>query len=160
MTDPGSSTSRRFNEKEVALIIKRASELQQNETTAESSTGTVCLWAYTVNGSSVDLVADAVGWTPGNGGEPDAESFFGALTVLRLERTIDGEVPTDSTSRWCSRCNVSWAASAASTLGTLQFSVGGTATRVGARGDRHAAQRTRRSDRGAARSLAGALFEG
>jgi hypothetical protein len=30
MTDPGAHTSRRFNEKEVALIIKRASELQQS----------------------------------------------------------------------------------------------------------------------------------
>ena len=37
MTDPSQLPSRRYNEKEVADIIKRASELQQMESTAEST---------------------------------------------------------------------------------------------------------------------------
>jgi hypothetical protein len=39
MTDPTPQPSRRFSEKEVAHIIKRASELQQEEAPAESSSG-------------------------------------------------------------------------------------------------------------------------
>ena len=39
MSEPSQHPSRRYNEKEVADIIKRASELQQAESTAESTTG-------------------------------------------------------------------------------------------------------------------------
>ncbi len=98
MTDPGPSTSRRFNEKEVALIIKRASELQENETTAESSTGMSLaeleqvareagLDPELVRRAAVDLDTRVTDQTP--------NSFLGAPTALRLERTIDGEVPAD-----------------------------------------------------------------
>jgi hypothetical protein len=38
MTDPNLPASRRFNEKEVAQIIKRASELQQEESSNAPST--------------------------------------------------------------------------------------------------------------------------
>jgi hypothetical protein len=39
MTDPNLPMSRRFNEKEVAQIIKRASELQQEEALSEPTNG-------------------------------------------------------------------------------------------------------------------------
>jgi hypothetical protein len=98
MTDPGASTNRRFNEKEVALIIKRASELQQLETTAESSTcmslaeleqvaREAGLDPALVRRAAVDLDTRVTDQTP--------NKFLGAPTMLRLERTIDGEVPAD-----------------------------------------------------------------
>src|SRR4029079_8887988 len=98
MTDPGASPSRRFNEKEVALIIKRASELQQDEATPESSTGMSLaeleqvareagLDPALVRRAAVDLDTRVSDQTP--------NKFHGAPTVLRLERTIDGEVPAD-----------------------------------------------------------------
>jgi hypothetical protein len=97
MTDPA-GTSRRFNEKEVALIIKRASELQQLESTAESSTGMSLteleqvareagLDPELVRRAAVDLDTRVTDQTPNR--------FLGAPTVLSLERTIDGEVPAD-----------------------------------------------------------------
>ena len=39
MSDPSQLPGRRFDEKEVAAIIKRASELQQVDTISESTTG-------------------------------------------------------------------------------------------------------------------------
>jgi len=98
MTDPGASPSRRFNEKEVALIIKRASELQQNEATTESTTGMSLaeleqvareagLDPALVRRAAADLDTRVTDQTPNR--------FLGAPTVLRLERTIDGEVPAD-----------------------------------------------------------------
>jgi hypothetical protein len=98
MTDPGLPASRRFNEKEVADIIKRASELQQLETTSESSTG--------MSLAELEQVAREAGLDPAlvrraatdldtrvTDREPSA--FIGAPTVLVLERTIDGEVPAE-----------------------------------------------------------------
>src|SRR5690349_21205597 len=98
MTEPGASTNRRFNEKEVALIIKRASELQQSEATAESSTGLSLaeleqvareagLDPALVRRAAEDLDTRVTDQTPSR--------FLGAPTALRLERTIDGEVPVD-----------------------------------------------------------------
>src|SRR4249920_3279948 len=97
MTDPGGA-SRRFNEKEVALIIKRASELQETETTAESSTG--------MSLAELEQVAREAGLDPGlvRRAAEDLDTrvtdqtpnrFLGAPTLLRLERTIDGEVSAD-----------------------------------------------------------------
>jgi hypothetical protein len=98
MTDPAAGASRRFNEKEVALIIKRASELQQSETIAESNTGMSLaeleqvareagLDPALVRRAAVDLDTRVTDQTP--------NAFLGAPTALRLERTIDGEVPAD-----------------------------------------------------------------
>ena len=98
MTEPSLPTGRRFNEKEVAQIIKRASELQQLETTTESSTGMSLaeleqvareagLDPALVRRAAVDLDTRVSDQTP--------NKFLGAPTVLRLERTIDGEVPAD-----------------------------------------------------------------
>jgi len=98
MTDPGQLPSRRYNEKEVADIIKRASELQQLESTAESTTG--------MSLTELEQVAREAGLDPAlvrraatdldtrvTDRKPSA--FIGAPTNLVLERTIDGEIPVD-----------------------------------------------------------------
>ncbi len=98
MTDPGASTNRRFNEKEVALIIKRASELQQTETTSESNTGMSLAELEQVAreaGLDPELVRRAASDLDTRVTDQTPNRFLGAPTVLRLERTIDGEVPTD-----------------------------------------------------------------
>jgi len=98
MTDPGPATSRRFNEKEVALIIKRASELQQTETTSESSTGMSLAELEQVAreaGLDLQLVRRAAADLDTRVTDRAPNGFLGAPTVLRLERTIDGEVPAD-----------------------------------------------------------------
>lgn len=130
MTDPGASTSRRFNEKEVALIIKRASELQQTETTTESNTGMSLaeleqvareagLDPALVRRAAADLDTRVTDQTPNR--------FLGAPTVLRLERTIDGEVPSEEYEPMVLEMQrLMGGASTASTLGrTLQFSLAG-----------------------------------
>jgi hypothetical protein len=98
MTDPGPSASRRFNEKEVALIIKRASELQQTETTAESSTGMSLAELEQVAreaGLDPELVRRAATDLDTRVTDQTPNPFLGAPTALRLDRTIDGEVPAD-----------------------------------------------------------------
>jgi hypothetical protein len=98
MTDPGQLPSRRYNEKEVADIIKRASELQQLESTAESTAG--------MSLTELEQVAREAGLDPAlvrraatdldtrvTDRKPSA--FIGAPTNLVLERTIDGEMPAD-----------------------------------------------------------------
>jgi hypothetical protein len=98
MTDPGPASSRRFNEKEVALIIKRASELQQTEASSDSSTG--------MSLAELEQVAREAGLDPAlvrraatdldtRVTDQKPNGFIGAPTALRLERTIDGEVPAD-----------------------------------------------------------------
>src|SRR4051794_38915354 len=98
MTGPEPTSNRRYNEKEVALIIKRASELQQSDTTAESGTGMSLaeleqvareagLDPALVRRAATDLDTRVTDQTP-NG-------FLGAPTALRLERTIDGEVTSE-----------------------------------------------------------------
>jgi hypothetical protein len=97
MTDPTPAPlpSRRFNEKEVAQIIKRASELQQDEAPAESSTG--------MSLAELEQVAREAGLDPAlvRRAATDLDTrvtdkrpsgFIGAPTALNLERTIDGEV--------------------------------------------------------------------
>ena len=98
MTDPGASTSRRFNEKEVALIIKRASELQQMESTAESSTGMSLAELEQVAreaGLDPELVRRAAVDLDTRVTDQEPNRWAGAPTALRLERTIEGEVPAD-----------------------------------------------------------------
>jgi hypothetical protein len=97
MTDPTPTPlpSRRFNEKEVAHIIKRASELQQDEAPAESSAG--------MSLAELEQVAREAGLDPAlvrraatdldtRVSDQRPSGFIGAPTSLRLERTIDGEV--------------------------------------------------------------------
>jgi hypothetical protein len=98
MTDPSQLPGRRFNEKEVAQIIKRASELQQLESTTESTAG--------MSLAELEQVAREAGLDPAlvRRAATDLDTrvtdrqpspFLGAPTVLVLERTIDGEVPSD-----------------------------------------------------------------
>ncbi|HEX7942218.1 MAG TPA: hypothetical protein VF488_10460, partial [Gemmatimonadaceae bacterium] len=130
MTDPGASTNRRFNEKEVALIIKRASELQQNETTAESTTGMSLAELEQVAreaGLDPELVRRAAADLDTRVTDQTPNRFLGAPTVLRLERTIDGEVPTDEYEPMVLEMQrLIGGTSTASTIGrTLQFSLTG-----------------------------------
>jgi hypothetical protein len=98
MTDPTPPSSRRFSEKEVAHIIKRASELQQDEAPAESTSG--------MSLAELEQVAREAGLDPAlvRRAATDLDTrvtdqkpsrFIGAPTTLRLERTIEGEVPID-----------------------------------------------------------------
>ena len=98
MADLTPQPSRRFSEKEVAHIIKRASELQQEEAPAESSAGMSLaeleqvareagLDPALVRRAATDLDTRVTDRTPSR--------FIGAPTTLRLERTIEGEVPVD-----------------------------------------------------------------
>ena len=129
MTDPGASTNRRFNEKEVALIIKRASELQ-TETTAESNTGMSLAELEQVAreaGLDPELVRRAAADLDTRVTDQTPNRFLGAPTVLRLERTIDGEVPADEYEPMVLEMQrVLGGVGTASTLGrTLQFSMTG-----------------------------------
>jgi len=129
MTDPGASTNRRFNEKEVALIIKRASELQ-TETTAESNTGMSLAELEQVAreaGLDPELVRRAATDLDTRVTDQTPNRFLGAPTVLRLERTIDGEVPADEYEPMVLEMQrLLGGTSTASTIGrTLQFSLTG-----------------------------------
>jgi hypothetical protein len=136
MTDPGHTTGRRFNEKEVALIIKRASELQQNETTAESSTGMSLAELEQVAreaGLDPELVRRAAADLDTRVTDQTPNRFLGAPSVLRLERTIDGEVSADEYEPMVLEMQrLLGGVSSASTLGrTLHFSMTGMGRRRG-----------------------------
>ena len=98
MADLTPQPSRRFNEKEVAHIIKRASELQQEEAPAESTSG--------MSLAELEQVAREAGLDPAlvRRAATDLDTrvtdrkpsrFIGAPTTLSLERTIEGEIPVD-----------------------------------------------------------------
>jgi hypothetical protein len=98
MTDPSQLPSRRYNEKEVADIIKRASELQQMESTAETSAGMSLTELEQVAreaGLDPSLVRRAATDLDTRVSDQKPSAFVGAPTRLVLERTIDGEVPVD-----------------------------------------------------------------
>jgi hypothetical protein len=98
MTDPSQLPSRRYNEKEVAEIIKRASELQQVESTAESTTGMSLTELEQVAreaGLDPSLIRRAATDLDTRVTDRKPSAFIGAPTNLVLERTIDGEVPVD-----------------------------------------------------------------
>jgi len=99
MSDPRQLAGRRFNEKEVAAIIKRASELQEVESTAgESSTGmSLAELEQIAREAGLDpaLVRRAASDLDTRVTDQQPSAFFGAPTDLVLERTIDGEVPTE-----------------------------------------------------------------
>ena len=130
MTDPGASTSRRFNEKEVALIIKRASELQQNEATTESNTGmSLAELEQVAREAGLDpaLVRRAAADLDTRVTDQEPNRVLGAPSVLRLERTIDGEVPVEEYEPMVLEMQrLLGGVSTASTIGrTLQFSLAG-----------------------------------
>jgi len=130
MTDPGASTSRRFNEKEVALIIKRASELQQTETTSESNTGMSLAELEQVAreaGLDPELVRRAAADLDTRVTDQTPNRFLGAPTALRLERTIEGEVPAEEYEPMVLEMHrLLGSVGTASTLGrTLQYSLTG-----------------------------------
>ena len=97
MSDPGQLAGRRFNEKEVAAIIKRASELQQVES-PESTTGMSLAELEQIAreaGLDPQLVRRAASDLDTRVTDRQPSPFLGAPTALVLERTIDGEVPSD-----------------------------------------------------------------
>jgi hypothetical protein len=98
MPDLTPPPGRRFNEKEVARIIKRASELQEEEAPAESSNG--------MSLAELEQVAREAGLDPAlvrraatdldtRVSDQQPSRLVGAPTTLRLERTIDGELPPE-----------------------------------------------------------------
>jgi hypothetical protein len=98
MTDPNLPTSRRFNEKEVAQIIKRASELQQEEAPSASTNGmSLAELEQVAREAGLDpaLVRRAANDLDTRITDQSPSRFVGAPTRLTLERTIDGEIPTD-----------------------------------------------------------------
>jgi hypothetical protein len=98
MTDaPG--TNRRFNDEEVALIIKRAAELQQTEQIADEPASALTL-------AEVEQIAKEAGIDPAlirraaqtldRPGEANRPSpWAGAPTRLVFERVVDGEISPD-----------------------------------------------------------------
>ena len=98
MSDPTQLPGRRFNEQEVAAIIKHASELQQVESTGDSSTGmSLAELEQIAREAGLDpaLVRRAASDLDTRVTDRQPSPFFGAPTALVLERTIDGEVPSD-----------------------------------------------------------------
>ena len=98
MSDPSQLPGRRFDEKEVAAIIKRASELQQVDTISESTTGmSLAELEQIAREAGLDpaLVRRAAADLDTRVTDQQPSAFFGAPTTLVLERTIDGEVPTE-----------------------------------------------------------------
>ncbi len=98
MTDPP-SRDRKFNDEEVALIIKRAAELQQTQQADEEPSNAMTL-------AEVEQIAQEAGIDPklirqaAHGLERPAEvarpsPWLGAPTRLMFDRVIDGEVPVD-----------------------------------------------------------------
>ena len=94
----GPSSSRRYNEKEVALIIKQASELQESASSSESSTGMSLAELEQIakeTGLDPTLIRRAAADLDTRVTDRTPSRFLGAPTTLRLERTIDGEVSPD-----------------------------------------------------------------
>lgn len=92
--------SRRFNDEEVALIIKRAAELQQTEQVAEDP-------AHSMSLDEVEQIAREAGIDPrlirraaqGLDRPTDANRpspWAGAPTRLVFERVVDGEIPVEA----------------------------------------------------------------
>ena len=98
MSDAGQLSGRRYNEKEVAEIIKRASEMQQIESTSESTAGmSLAELEQIAREAGLDpaLVRRAASDLDTRVTDERPSPFFGAPTTLVLDRTIDGEVPVE-----------------------------------------------------------------
>ncbi len=96
MTDP--TSSRRYNEKEVALIIKHASELQEADAPGESSAEMSLEELEQIareTGLDPALIRRAASDLDTRVTDRKPSRFLGAPSTLRLERTIDGEVSPD-----------------------------------------------------------------
>jgi hypothetical protein len=98
MPDPA-ARDRKFNEEEVALIIKRAAELQQTQQVEHEPSTALTL-------SEVEQIAREAGIDPllirqaAHGldrptGESRPSAWLGAPTRLVFERVVDGEIPVD-----------------------------------------------------------------
>jgi hypothetical protein len=88
---------RRFSEREVGLIIKRATELQQTEPVESERSGGVSLaeLEQIAREASIDPSFIRRAATDLDTVSPSrASPLLGAPTVLRFERTINGEVPS------------------------------------------------------------------
>lgn len=94
------SSSRKFNDEEVALIIKRAAELQQTEQIAQDPGNAMSL-------ADVEAIAKEAGIDPAlvrraaNSLDQPAEktrpsAWVGAPTRLVFERVVDGEISSDA----------------------------------------------------------------
>ncbi len=93
----------RYSEDEVALVLRRAAELQKRETLAEDP-GSMSL-------PELEAVAAEAGLSPAlvrraateiarpMGSQPEANPWLGGVTHLVIERTIDGEYPQDELDR-------------------------------------------------------------
>jgi hypothetical protein len=92
-------TGRKFNDEEVALIIKRAAELQQTEQTADETSSAMSL-------AEIEQIAKEAGIDPAlirraaqsldRPGESNRPSpWVGAPTKLVFERVVDGEISND-----------------------------------------------------------------
>jgi hypothetical protein len=98
MSDPNQLPGRRFNEREVAAIIKRASELQQVETTSEPTDGmSLAELEQIAREAGLDpaLVRRAASDLDTRVTDRQPSPLSGVPTELVLERTIDGEVPVE-----------------------------------------------------------------
>ncbi|MEO5814406.1 MAG: hypothetical protein ABIT20_03895 [Gemmatimonadaceae bacterium] len=95
MTDP--SASRRYNEKEVALIIKQASELQEANPGDSTSGMSLVELEQIARETGLDpaLIRRAAADLDTRVTDRTPSRFLGAPTTLRLERTIDGEISSD-----------------------------------------------------------------
>lgn len=93
------SRDRKFNDEEVALIIKRAAELQQTQEVASEPSSALTL-------SEVEQIAREAGIDPklirqaAHGLDRPSETsrpspWLGAPTRLVFERVVDGEIPVD-----------------------------------------------------------------
>jgi hypothetical protein len=93
-------TTRKFNDEEVALIIKRAAELQQTEQVAQDSSNAMSL-------KEVEEIAKEAGIDPAlvrraavtldKPSEITRPSpWVGKPTRIVFERVVDGEIPTDA----------------------------------------------------------------
>jgi hypothetical protein len=94
------ATSRKFNDEEVALIIKRAAELQQTEQVAEEP-------GHSMSLAEVEQIAQEAGIDPrlirraAQGLDRPSDTnrpspWAGAPTRLVYERVVDGEIPVDA----------------------------------------------------------------
>jgi len=132
MTEP--SSSRRYNEKEFALIFKKASELQASEAPVDSSAGMSLAELEQIareTGLDPALIRRAAADLDTRVTDRAPSRFLGAPSTLRLERTIDGEISPDEYEAIVLEIQRTVGGmGAASTLGrTLQWTSAGTGRR-------------------------------
>jgi hypothetical protein len=98
MADQTPLPGRRYSEKEVAQIIKRAAELQPDEIASASGSGLSLVELEQVAreaGLDPALIRRAAGDLDERVSDGPPSRFIGAPTRLCLERTLDGEIPAE-----------------------------------------------------------------